>query len=60
MKIKDAKYVSECADNEGVWYCFDGYSDFNDIEDEKFHELRKSFCKAGEELLEYIGFDEFL
>ena len=60
MKIKDAKNVSISIDNEGMWYCFDGYSAFKEIEDEEFHEKRKEFLRAGEALREYVGYDEFI
>lgn len=41
-------------DDEGFDYCFRDYSDFLAVEDEKFHELRKAFVKAADELEEYI------
>lgn len=58
MKPKDAKYVRETIENEGFGYAFLDYSDFEDIKDEKFHELRKAFIKAQQELDDYIGFKD--
>ena len=55
MNAKDAKYVRATIENEGFSYAFNDYSDFDDIKDEKFHELRKAFLKAQEELDEYVG-----
>ena len=40
--------------NEGFDYCFTSYSNWNEIEDEKFQELKEAYCKAQKELEEYI------
>jgi len=39
---------------EGFDYCFQDYSDWKDIEDEKFHELRKEYLESAKKLAEYI------
>ncbi len=39
---------------EGFDYCFDGYSSWEDVYDEKFHELRKNYLKAKRELKAYV------
>lgn len=49
------EYVRETIENEGVYYAFIHYSDFEEIKDEKFHELRKAFEKSAKELVEYCG-----
>ncbi len=36
-------------------YCFEGYSDWNEIEDETFHQLRLDYLKAAKLLEEYIN-----
>lgn len=41
-------------DAEGFDYCFDGYSDWKEIKDEKFQELRKNYIKAKNDLEKYI------
>ena len=41
-------------DAEGFDYCFDGYSDWKEIEDLKFQELRKNYLKAKKELEKYV------
>lgn len=41
-------------DAEGFDYCFDGYSDWKEIKDAKFQELRKNYLKAKNELMKYI------
>lgn len=40
---------------EGFHYCFVSYSDFPEIKDEKFHQLRKAYIKAAEELRNYVA-----
>jgi len=58
MTKKDAKYVRATIDDEGFEYTFLHYSDFDEIKDDKFHELRKAFLKAQKELDEYIGYKD--
>lgn len=40
--------------DEGFDYTFDGYSDWEEVKDEKFHLLRKLYLAAKEDLLIYI------
>lgn len=54
MKKKLAEEVWSYVDNEGFDYCFRNYSSFQDIKDEKFHELREAYKKAADELENYI------
>lgn len=51
---EDMEYVQSKIDNEGFDYTFTGYSDFETIKDKKFHELRKAYIKAQEDLESYI------
>lgn len=55
MNAKELEYVKDTIDNEGFDYAFVDYSDFSEIEDEKFHKLREAYVKAAEELREYVG-----
>ena len=41
-------------DNEGLEYCFKHYSSFEEIEDEKFHELRNELLEKMKEIREYV------
>ncbi len=41
-------------DDEGFDYCFTGYSDWEEIEDEKFQELKEAYIKSQRELKKYI------
>lgn len=40
--------------DEGFEYCFVSYSEWEEIEDSKFHELRTTFLKAMEDFDKYI------
>jgi len=48
------KYVDQCIEQEGFWYCFDSYSDFKEVDDEMFHHLRMMFLAAGAALKNYV------
>ena len=39
---------------EGFDYCFDGYSEWQEIDDETFHRLRKQYLSSKNELKHYI------
>ncbi len=58
MKKEDKEYLQERVENEGFDYCFVHYSDFEEIKDKKFHELREAYCKAQEALAEYLDIDQ--
>lgn len=45
-------------ENEGFFYAFKDYSDYEDVDDEKFHRLRKNFLNAAKELGEYLRLEE--
>jgi len=50
-------YMEQKIEKEGFHYAFVGYSDFDEVKDEKFHELRKKYLKALKELGDYMGID---
>jgi hypothetical protein len=52
--LEDFADLNSRMNQEGFHYCFNHYSSFNDIEDEKFHKLRKAYLKAADELEKYI------
>lgn len=52
--INDWESVAYRMRAEGFHYCFEHYSTFEEIEDEKFHELRLAFLKAANELENYV------
>ena len=41
-------------DEEGFDYCFENYSNWDEIKDEEFHRLRLGFLQHMKELREYI------
>lgn len=40
---------------EGFHYCFESYSNFDEISDEKFHALRKEYLRISKELEDYVN-----
>jgi hypothetical protein len=40
--------------DEGFHYCFNGYSKWDEIEDKKFHKLRKKYLKSAKKLKEFV------
>jgi hypothetical protein len=58
MKKKDREYVQSKIENEGFDYTFRDYSDFKDIKDPKFHELRLAYKAAAEKLADYVRVEE--
>ena len=41
-------------DNEGIDYCFEKYSSFEEIKDEEFHKLRLEFLEVTKKLKSYV------
>lgn len=39
---------------EGIDYCFESYSNWEEIEDEEFHNLRKKFLRAMNDIIGYV------
>ena len=46
--------VSYRMDAEGFHYCFQSYSDFEEIDDEGFHKLREEYLHISNKLREYV------
>ena len=42
-------------DEEGFDYCFESYSDWDEIKDDEFHRLRKKFLRDMKELRSYVN-----
>ena len=40
--------------NEGIDYCFEKYSSFEEIEDEEFHKLRNQFLDSMKKIRSYV------
>lgn len=58
MTGKDARYIMDTVECEGFDYAFAHYTDFEDIDDEKFHKLRKEFLDARTKLIDYCGLED--
>jgi len=41
-------------DNEGIDYCFEHYSSFEEIKDEEFHKLRLDFLENMKKIRKYV------
>ncbi len=54
MTRSERQEVKDTIDIEGFDYTFRYHSDFEHIEDEKFHELVKKYSEAANELEDYI------
>ncbi len=54
MQTEEAEYLQSKIEHEGFDYTFKHYSNFSEIEDKKFHQLRLAFLEAYKNLEEYI------
>jgi quinol monooxygenase YgiN len=57
MTGKDIVRLQDIISDDGFYYTFVHYSDFEDIEDAEFHARRERFVKASAALAEYLGVD---
>ena len=53
-ELEDWQMVQYRMGNEGIDYCFKHYSSFEEIKDEKFHELRNKFLTSLDEIQNYV------
>lgn len=49
------KAVNYRMDDEGIEYCFKHYSRFEEINDEKFHQLREELISKMDEIRQYVN-----
>lgn len=54
QELDNWKSVSYRMENEGVDYCFESYSKWDEIEDEEFHKLRKEFLSSMKNIKEFV------
>lgn len=54
MSIPNREYVDKVIQHEGFEYAFVHYTDFKEVEDDYFHELRLKFIDALKNLKEYL------
>ena len=53
-ELEDWQMVQYRMDNEGIDYCFEHYSSFEEIKDEEFHKLRLEFLESMKKIREYV------
>lgn len=54
-ELENWEFVQNKMEHEGFHYCFKHYSRFDEIKDEKFHELRKNYLESAKLLEDYIN-----
>lgn len=53
-KLEKYENVLYRIEHEGFHYCFDSYSNFDEIEDIEFHRLREAYLKTSRDLESYL------
>ena len=53
-KLENFKAVQYRMGDEGMDYCFEHYSSFEEIEDEEFHKLRNEFLESMKKIRSYV------
>jgi hypothetical protein len=55
LNLEDIKYLKSKMRNEGFDYCFESYSNWEEIKDKRFHELRKNYLESKKLFADYIN-----
>lgn len=55
MSKPNKEYVKRIIEKESFDYAFEGYSNFDEVEDSLFHDLRLNYLTARNELSNYLG-----
>lgn len=58
MSKPNSEYMASKIEKEGFHYAFIGYSDFEEVEDIEFHNLRLRYIQAVNELGDYMNIDK--
>ena len=53
-EIENWQAVHYRMDNEGIDYCFEHYSNWEEIEDDEFHKLRLEFLSSMDKIRKYV------
>lgn len=53
-ELEDWQMVQYRMGNEGIDYCFEHYSSFEEIKDEEFHKLRLEFLESMKKIRNYV------
>ena len=59
MKNEEKKSILNRINQEGFHYCFESYSRFEEIKDDKFHRLRLTYLKSVKDMQDYLKSDQF-
>ena len=59
MTKEQKEAVMGTVDSEGFDYAFCDYSNFEEIKDVEFHEVRKRYVEVARKLKEIIGFSDY-
>lgn len=54
-KVNHFNTVQDVIDSDGFDYAFECYSNWEEINDERFHQLRFSYLSAMQELADYVS-----
>jgi len=57
MTERDKEEIIEVINEEGFDYTFLEYSDFEEIEDEEFHKLRKNYIRVANKLRDFFNLE---
>ena len=58
MTDKEQRRVANTIETEGFDYTFRFYSNFPEIKDKKFHELREAYKQAAKNLIAYCKIED--
>lgn len=53
-ELENWQMVQYRMDNEGIGYCFESYSSFEEIKDEEFHKLRLEFLESMRKIRTFV------
>ena len=53
-ELENWQMVQYRMDNEGIDYCFEHYSSFEEIKDEEFHKLRLKLLEDMKKIRQYV------
>lgn len=49
------QYVRAKMRDEGLHYCFESYSSFEEVDDPEFHKLRKAYLRSAKKLQDHVN-----
>jgi hypothetical protein len=58
LSTEEKELINGVVDGEGFDYGFAHYTDFPEIDDKEFHELRNEYLEARQNLLDYCDIED--